>query len=113
MWDKRAAKADCTTSDPLRESIRRHINSIPRIDRHYCCARTAKKYIDGSLNTEKTYVCFFLVLHLIICSIINVVFNQLTASSVTTCSDCNSLAHSVDAYENGIENCESLLFNVP
>ena len=55
MWGKHVARAASTTPDPLRDSIRKHISSIPRIDSHYCRARTAKEYIDGSLNIKQLY----------------------------------------------------------
>lgn len=39
----------------IENSIRRHIDSIPRIESHYCRKETNKQYIDGNLNITKLY----------------------------------------------------------
>lgn len=37
------------------ESIRSHINSIPRIESHYCRKESAREYIDGELTVAEMY----------------------------------------------------------
>nr|CAH7765201.1 unnamed protein product [Callosobruchus chinensis] len=34
--------------DDIKQSVRNHINSIPRIESHYCRSHSTKEYIDGS-----------------------------------------------------------------
>lgn len=34
----------------LREGVKAHINSIPRIENHYCRASTSREYIEGGVN---------------------------------------------------------------
>ncbi|KAK5645229.1 hypothetical protein RI129_006529 [Pyrocoelia pectoralis] len=41
--------------DTVKDGIRRHINSIPRIESHYCRARTSKEYIDGGKSISDLY----------------------------------------------------------
>ena len=40
-------------SKQLKDNIRNHINSIPRIASHYCRARTKKEYVEGNLNLSR------------------------------------------------------------
>ena len=37
------------------QAVRDHINSIPKIESHYCRADTSKEYLDSSLNISKLY----------------------------------------------------------
>ncbi|XP_050312713.1 uncharacterized protein LOC126747852 [Anthonomus grandis grandis] len=46
-------------SDEIKTQIRNHINSIPRIDSHYCRSRTTKEYIEGGkslMDIHRDYV---------------------------------------------------------
>lgn len=36
-----------TVSDEIKDGIRAHINSIPRINSHYLRAQTSREFIDG------------------------------------------------------------------
>ena len=45
-------------SKQLKDNIRNHINSIPRIASHYCRARTSKEYVEGSLNLSRLYAMY-------------------------------------------------------
>lgn len=38
-----------------REFIRKHIESVPKVDSHYCRSRTNKEYISGCLNLQILY----------------------------------------------------------
>ena len=42
-------------ADDLKQAVRDHINAFPRIESHYCRARTKKEYLDGSLSITKMY----------------------------------------------------------
>lgn len=39
----------------IKDGIREHINSFPRMPSHYCRAEIRKEYIDGSLNVSLMY----------------------------------------------------------
>ena len=38
-----------------KQSVRDHINSIPRLESHYCRQSTQKEYFEGTLNMNKLY----------------------------------------------------------
>lgn len=42
-------------SDEIKEGIRHHINSIPRIESHYLRAQTSRKFIDGGKTLADIY----------------------------------------------------------
>lgn len=42
-------------SDNIKDRIRMHIRSIPRIPSHYCRAQSSREYIDGSKNISELY----------------------------------------------------------
>lgn len=41
--------------DELKESVRQHIQSIPRIPSHYCRANTTKDFIEGGLTVAELH----------------------------------------------------------
>lgn len=43
------------TDEKLINSVIQHINSFPRIESHYCRARTKKEYLEGGLNLSMMY----------------------------------------------------------
>lgn len=43
------------TSTTQKDSVRNHINSIPRLDSHYCRRHSKKEYFDVTLNLQKLY----------------------------------------------------------
>ena len=43
------------TADDCRNLVREHINSIPRIESHYCRSTTKREYVEQSLNKAKLY----------------------------------------------------------
>ncbi|KAL7636965.1 UNVERIFIED_CONTAM: hypothetical protein RMT77_012723 [Armadillidium vulgare] len=44
-----------TVPAAIKESIRKHIRSIPKIESHYCRARTSKEYIQGDKTVSDLY----------------------------------------------------------
>lgn len=48
-------KSDKAIREDIKDDIRTHINSFPRVSSHYCRARTNKEYLDGSLNISIMY----------------------------------------------------------
>jgi len=38
-----------------RNSVRRHIDSIPKVESHYCRQDSNKEYLDGTLNLKILY----------------------------------------------------------
>ena len=51
-WGKHPKKK---LHDECKQSVRDHINAIPRIESHYCRSVTKKEYFEGSLNLQKLY----------------------------------------------------------
>ena len=41
--------------EQMKNEIRNHIKSIPRLASHYCRARTGKEYVEGNLNLTRLY----------------------------------------------------------
>lgn len=48
-------KNHATVSEDVKNSIRNHINSIPRMESHYCRSQTKKEYIEGSKTVAELY----------------------------------------------------------
>lgn len=42
-------------SNDIKQAIRNHINSFPRVDSHYLRAQTSKQFLDGSLTLAQMY----------------------------------------------------------
>ena len=51
-WGKHAKKK---LPSICKQSVRDHINSIPRLESHYCRQSTQKEYFEGTLNMNKLY----------------------------------------------------------
>lgn len=45
----------CKLSDELVQSVRDHINSIPRVESHYLRSNTSREFIDGSLTVAELH----------------------------------------------------------
>lgn len=43
------------TSDELLEGVRRHINSFPRVESHYCRKSSTRQFLGADLNIQKMY----------------------------------------------------------
>ena len=41
--------------EEMKENVRQHIRSFPKIESHYCRSTTRKEYLDANLNIQKMY----------------------------------------------------------
>lgn len=52
QWGKHQKKV---ISEEIRQNVKDHINSFPRVESHYCRANTSKEYLESNLNLSQMY----------------------------------------------------------
>ncbi|XP_063635068.1 uncharacterized protein LOC134805772 [Cydia splendana] len=105
--DQRGKHTNHKTVDPeIKDSVREHINRIPRVESHYCRACTTKEYIDGGksiadLHRDYTKERELKNLPYANYLMYNHIFNEHNISfyqpKKDQCEDCVSYANSTEA----------------